>query len=464
MNTSPSPSNPGSTIAALGQGGTASVDQIKIDGKNYARKRLNFHPDPVVLKDRIARFNREVELLQSIDFPYIIEIIDVMDYKFDESAEITLPAYTMPVASAPLDEHWKQNGGRAGFQDNIGEYLSYFLQASLGLAYLHTKDVLHRDFKPQNLLIFDGGLLQISDFGTSLDRDDPSSLTKTELVIHTPGYTAPEALYSLKHASKRSDVYAFGASLFHLVTGHPLSGVWHEDQANLTMIESPLRDLIQTCLNHNSEERFADGVELTLAFQTMCADWVAANPGREIPYPPQMVEALAEILSAGESRLTSSLRAAFDERSISLARVAELFTNDAIRVALEELEPFLESLQIFNDRYVRTTVWSNAETGAKFYGRIFRVLASAEQASQDIDDRVLRDRAKELASTVLIVATRLNRWDAGREFMKYFSDGGPLDIRLLDEIVAENESGRKFLKTVNCDRIPMSEQARKYVE
>jgi serine/threonine protein kinase len=89
-----------------------------------------------------------------------------------------------------------------------------------GLSHAHAKGVIHRDIKPDNILIARDGTVKISDFGTAKSVLDNESLTQTGVIIGTPYYISPEQVRALKDVDHRADLYSLGGTLYHMLTGH----------------------------------------------------------------------------------------------------------------------------------------------------------------------------------------------------------------------------------------------------
>ena len=152
-------------------------------------------------------------------------------------------------------------------------------QAARGLAHAHSAGLVHRDVKPQNLLLREDGTLKIADFGIARAAEG-TALTQAGTVLGTAAYLAPEQALG-EQATPASDVYSLGAVLYELLTGRPPIEVRSfEDLAKAKPIapvrelapETPrdLEDLVMRCLARNPSYRPKDlEQELTLPATTI---------------------------------------------------------------------------------------------------------------------------------------------------------------------------------------------------
>jgi serine/threonine protein kinase len=112
------------------------------------------------------------------------------------------------------------NRGTLGVESTLA--IGTQLAESLSVA--HATGVIHRDIKPQNLLLDAGGVLKVMDFGVARLAESTARHTQAGLIVGTPAYMSPEQLTG-DEVDARSDLYAVGAVLFELLTGRlPLEG------------------------------------------------------------------------------------------------------------------------------------------------------------------------------------------------------------------------------------------------
>jgi serine/threonine-protein kinase len=169
---------------------------------------------------------------------------------------------------------------RAGGPLPIGVAVLYTLMASHALAEAHALGLVHRDIKPENLLLTrdpEGRpTIKVTDFGMSglLDtRDGPRRVTASSLAT-----MSPEQLVSPDQVDARADVWALGATLFHLITGHDAFEAASPTLVYARILGEPamaptrfrkvpiaLEQVILRCLHHDPSERYADLAELAYA-------------------------------------------------------------------------------------------------------------------------------------------------------------------------------------------------------
>jgi len=203
-------------MSALGCGGTGTVykvEQIFLH-HYYALKLLSA---PLVLSNAEARFHKEAQACHHLNHPNLIKVHD-FDLLNDNR-----PFLVMDLCEGPtLAEILKTNGSLP-----VERALDLFIQICDGLACAHENGVVHRDLKPNNIIVTNADgqeMVKIVDFGIAKilhgETIDAMALTRTGEIFGTPLYMSPEQCLS-KPVDHRSDVYSAGCALFETLTGVP---------------------------------------------------------------------------------------------------------------------------------------------------------------------------------------------------------------------------------------------------
>jgi tRNA A-37 threonylcarbamoyl transferase component Bud32/outer membrane protein assembly factor BamB len=202
-------------IRELGRGGMGVVyeaEQVSLK-RRVALKVLRFTP----LVDEVAqqRFQREAETVGHLHHTNIVPIFAV-------GAEEGVRYYAMQfIEGRDLGRIAREARDRATAPD-FREVAGWGLQAADALAHAHQRGVIHRDIKPSNLILDGEGRIWLTDFGLARRLDDVS-LSLTGALLGTPRYMSPEqAAAASRPVDHRTDLYSLGATLYELLTGHPI--------------------------------------------------------------------------------------------------------------------------------------------------------------------------------------------------------------------------------------------------
>lgn len=200
-------------LRQLGQGAQGTVhlaDDTRL-GRTVALKVLPLHR--LGREQAKSRFRREAEMASRLQHPAICTVFEAGEH---EGTAFIAMQY---VAGRTLAEHMA--AARAAETPLAIDFVLNFVeQSARALQVAHDAGLVHRDIKPGNLMVADGGRPVVLDFGLARDEEDASDLTQTGDVIGTPSYMSPEQLHGSRFpVDGRTDVYSLGVTLFECLTG-----------------------------------------------------------------------------------------------------------------------------------------------------------------------------------------------------------------------------------------------------
>ncbi len=176
---------------------TRAIVAVKVMHPHVAR-------NAVLLK----RFEQEYRVTSKLDHPNVVRVLEY-------SAAEGRPYLVMElVEGMSLGEKLDREG-----KMSEEEAIRIIVQVAHGLHRAHRQGLIHRDVKPDNILITPDGRAKLTDLGLAKDTDANAELTKTGRGLGTPDFMAPEQFRNAKNASIRCDVYSLAATLYQMVTG-----------------------------------------------------------------------------------------------------------------------------------------------------------------------------------------------------------------------------------------------------
>jgi serine/threonine protein kinase len=282
----------------IGSGGMGEVYQARDTklGRDVAIKVLPeaFAHDP----ERLSRFQREARLLASLNHPNIATIHGLEDSNGTSYLVMEL------VPGETLDQRIKRDGAVP-----VEESLTIAKQIAEALEYAHDHGVIHRDLKPANVKLTPEGNIKVLDFGlakafagdaASEDIGNSPTLSQAAtmqgVILGTAAYMSPEQARG-KTVDKRTDICAFGAVLYELLTGkQAFSGEDVTEILAAVVMKEPafdalppntpasIRVLLQRCLRKDKRHRLADATGLRIEIED-----VIAAPTRPIEQPLRLL-------------------------------------------------------------------------------------------------------------------------------------------------------------------------------
>ncbi|MFI5357690.1 Serine/threonine protein kinase [Candidatus Sulfopaludibacter sp. SbA6] len=274
-------------LGPLGAGGMGEVYRAR-DTKLKREVALKALPEAFARDpDRMARFQREAEVLASLNHPNIAHIYGVEECAFVMEL-VEGETLTQIVARGPLP---------------VETALDYAKQMADALEAAHEKGVVHRDVKPANVMLTAAGLIKVLDFGLAAVMQGPASsagdrtnsptltmrATEMGVIMGTAGYMSPEQAAG-KAVDKRADIWSFGVVLWEMLTGQRLFEGETMSHTLADVLRAPIefdrlpkktpaaiRELVKRCLDRDVKTRLRDIGEARVAIQRWLANPVSAE-------------------------------------------------------------------------------------------------------------------------------------------------------------------------------------------
>ena len=257
-------------LEELGRGGMGEVYRVKDQKLDEEMALKIVKPEIAAHKGTIERFKNELKLSRKIGHRHVCRMYDL-----NEEGEI--PYITMEYVQG---EDLKTTIRKKG-QFEETELIAIAKQVCEGLAEAHELGVVHRDLKPQNIMLDENGKAKIMDFGIAR-LVESSGLTQSGVMIGTPDYMSPEQAEGIE-VDQRSDIYSLGVILYEMVTGGvPFKGdtafsvaLKHktklpQDPRKLNPeISENLSRLILICMEKNRERRYQSAQALLNDLQNL---------------------------------------------------------------------------------------------------------------------------------------------------------------------------------------------------
>lgn len=259
----------------IGQGGMGAV---------YRGRHLNLDIDVAVKclkpdltgedEQFVVRFRREARSAARINHQNVVRVFDV-------SEEQGLHYIVMELVQGETARQRVQRKGTL----SVGEALEIVYGAASGLGEAHSKGFIHRDIKPDNLMIASNGVVKVADLGLAKPsgQSNMSMVSGTNLIMGTPHYMPPEQWENTATVTAAADVWALGATLYYLLVGGEAIGEkslpaimqrivlkdFPDVREKRADVPDDVAEFIQRATKKDPAERFADATEMALAIDQM---------------------------------------------------------------------------------------------------------------------------------------------------------------------------------------------------
>ena len=252
----------------IGRGGMGDVYLVRDTIINRRAALKTIRPDTNLSANELIemrqRFYREAQTAGALTHPNIVTIYDVGE-------DLGMSYLVMEFVEGETLAQWMK---RQRF--SVAQIKHVIYHGGMGLDYAHASGVVHRDVKPDNIIVSTAGLVKVMDFGIA--RVMESSLTKTGSVIGTPAYMSPEQVNGQK-LDARSDIFSLGVILYELLTGQkPFTGhtisslmfaIVKSDPTEPSILDAKVHaswdGILRKALAKNRDERYASAKELAQA-------------------------------------------------------------------------------------------------------------------------------------------------------------------------------------------------------
>jgi serine/threonine-protein kinase len=257
-------------IKKIGKGAFGSVFLVEdmMISEEIILKFLNtqFVTDESIIK----RFIYELRFARKITHPNVIRIYDMVS--FGKAHAISMEYFRSHTLSAEVKDKKPMDVARA---------MKFTFEVCSGMESAHAANVVHRDLKPNNILINEENILKIVDFGVAAaTQSTDTKLTKTGLLVGTPTYMAPEQVLG-KDVDERTDIYSLGAIMYEMLTGKPpysgkdsMSIMYQHVQGKATkvsekneLVSQELSDVVSKSMSVKAEHRYQSMAELKNAIE-----------------------------------------------------------------------------------------------------------------------------------------------------------------------------------------------------
>jgi tRNA A-37 threonylcarbamoyl transferase component Bud32 len=300
-------------INLIGRGGMGVVYRVRRerDGSIWALKEMRPQQDlgSDELAENLQLFRQEAELLASLKSPQIPAVLEQLLIE-------QRPALVMEFIPGKTLAHLLHDAAAAL---PAATAVGYTLQLCSVLQYLHTRTppIIYRDLKPANVMVTPDGALKLVDFGVA--RTHKSGKARDTVAMGSAGYAPPEQ-YGKGQTDARSDVYALGATLLHMLTGVPPIPLQPPQPGEISAANSSVPAAVELAviraMSLDRTQRYASALELEQALRrALPAAAAAASPAAVTakaaaspPAPTAGTARTAPPAAAGTQRIAGTLR------------------------------------------------------------------------------------------------------------------------------------------------------------
>jgi serine/threonine-protein kinase len=258
-----------------------------------------------VESEQLERFRREARAVAQLNHPHVVGVIDAGE---DEGRPYIVFEY---VEGETLKQRIRRHG-----RLEISEAVAYAIEIARALGAAHAQHIVHRDVKPQNVLVDEEGSAKVTDFGIARTLEE-NGLTADGRVLGTTDYVAPEQALG-RHVTGQSDLYSLGVVLYEMLTGEvPFKGdnqvavamkhvreALPDVQSKRPEVSAALASVLDRATAKRPEDRYANDAELIADLE----DVLGIETARAGSAPGEVTAVLKTLPSKAQRRVPLRLR------------------------------------------------------------------------------------------------------------------------------------------------------------
>ncbi|MHC5059328.1 MAG: serine/threonine protein kinase, partial [Planctomycetota bacterium] len=199
-------------VSKLGQGGMGAVYKARqVETGQYVA--LKILPPSLANEAMVKRFQREADVTSKLDHEHIVGCVE---FGFDKRRKCHFCALEF-VEGEDLGKRLKRTGAMPE-----GEAAAIARQIARALQHANANGLVHRDVKPENIMITPAGASKLLDLGLARPANmEATRFTQSGMFVGSPYYASPEQALGSRDIDTRADIYSLGATLYHMITGTP---------------------------------------------------------------------------------------------------------------------------------------------------------------------------------------------------------------------------------------------------
>ncbi len=332
-------------LEELGKGGFGTVYRVREPVLNIERAIKVLHPNLLSDDSFLTRFKHEAQVSAHLEHSNIVPV-----YELDQVDGLNYIVMKYMPGGSLIDLLRRQ-----GHLD-LEETLPYFENMCAGVQFAHKNGVIHRDLKPNNLLIDEFDHMRVSDFGfaKAMASGDSASMSSTGSLIGTPAYMAPE-IWRGKPATAQSDIYSLGCILYEMLTGKVLfEGESPAEVITKHVIDGPIYDedfpltirmVLDKALQRDPAKRYMDAKSFLEEYRSLLEPVQETPLGEtEEPKPDSTNDIAADSSGEGQKPETTndtSLDSIVEpqEQVDEMSKEGELFNETVTGEDSADIEP-----------------------------------------------------------------------------------------------------------------------------